>query len=105
MTTDPTLVGVLYFMVTSLFGVVVWGARQLIKGEVIPKQSVEHAAKEWKELLEASKKETAEWKSYYEAERALGATSREIRDSVLAVSKTIDKFLSSLPTDDVNVGG
>lgn len=105
--TDPTLVGVLYFLVTSLFGVVVWGFRAMVKGDLVPKQSVEHAAKEWKDLLEEKKKEAADWKKNYEDERAIGVTSRENRDILLAVSNTMDKVLSSLPTssNDVNVGG
>lgn len=107
---DPTLIGVLYFLVTTLMGLVIWGSRAIFKGELIPKKSVEYATENWKEQLEAKKAEAAEWKSNYEAERAIGVTSRENRDILLAVSKTMDRVLSSLPTsthksDDANVGG
>ncbi len=105
--TDPTLVGVLYFLMTTLFGLVVWGAKAIYKGDLVPKASVEHATKEWKDLLEQKKAETAEWKANYEAERSIAMSSRENRDILLAVSKTMDRVLRSLPTatDDVNVGG
>ena len=103
---DPTLVGVLYFLVTILIGVVTWGARAIIKGDLVPKKSVEYASENWKQLLKEKKDEAAEWKANYEAERAIGANSRENRDILLAVSKTMEKVLSSLPTSkDVNVGG
>lgn len=107
MTTDPTLVGALYFLVTTLLGLVAWGIRALIKGDLLPKTSVEYTTKEWKDQLEEKKQEAAEWKANYEAERAIGANSRENRDILLAVSKTMDKVLSSLPTsaNDANVGG
>jgi hypothetical protein len=104
---DPTVVGILYFLVTTLAGVVVWGAKALYKGDLVPKASVEFATKEWKEQLEEKKLEAAEWKSNYEAERAIGVTSRENRDILLAVSKTMDRVLSSLPTaaNNANAGG
>lgn len=105
--TDPTIVGVLFFLVTTLLGVVVWGAKAVYKGDLIPRTSVEYTSKEWKEQLEEKKREAAEWKANYEAERAIGINSRENRDILLAVSKTMDRVLGSLPhsTDDVNVGG
>lgn len=104
--TDPTVVGVLWFLVTTLIGLVAWGARAIVKGDLVPKQSVEYAAKEWKDLLEEKKAEAAGWKANYEAERAISVTSRENRDILLAVSKTMDRVLSSLPTaNDANVGG
>ena len=106
--TDPTVVGVLYFLVTTLMGLVAWGAKAIFKGELVPKKSVEYATENWKEQLEEKKKESAEWKSNYEAERAIGVNSRENRDILLAVSKTMDRVLSSLPTsanNDANVGG
>lgn len=101
------MVGVLYFLVTSLLALVIWGARQVFTGELVPKKSVELATTNWKEQLEESRAVGAEWKSYYEAERAIGVNSRENRDILLAVSKTMDKVLSSLPTtaDDTNAGG
>lgn len=104
---DPTIVGVLFFLVTTLVGLVAWGAKAIYEGELVPKTSVEYATKEWKEQLEAKKREAAEWKANYEAERAIGINSRENRDILLAVSKTMDRVLSSLPhsSDDVNVGG
>lgn len=106
---DPTLIGVLYFLTTSLLALVGWGARAIFKGDLIPKKSVEYATENWKEQLEAKKAEAAEWKANYEAERAIGVTSRENRDILLAVSKTMDRVLSSLPTssksNDANVGG
>jgi hypothetical protein len=104
---DPTIVGVLYFLTTTLLGLVAWGAKAIFKGDLVPKTSVEYATKNWKEQLEEKKLEAAEWKANYEAERAIGITSRENRDILLAVSKTMDRVLSSLPTsaNDANVGG
>jgi len=107
--TDPTLVGVLYFLVTTLLGLVIWGIRKLAKGDLVPKESIEYATKEWKDWAEQKRAEAAEWKANYEAERAIGVNSRENRDILLAVSKTMDRVLSSLPTSannkDTNVGG
>lgn len=106
--TDPTLVGVLYLLTTTLLGLVIWGAKAIFKGDLIPKKSVEYATENWKEQLEQKKAEAAEWKANYEAERAIGVNSRENRDILLAVSKTMDRVLSSLPTaanNDANVGG
>ena len=105
--TDPTVVGVLFFLVTTLVGLVAWGAKAVYKGDLVPKTSVEYATKEWKDQLEEKKREAVEWKANYEAERAIGINSRENRDILLAVSKTMNKVLSSLPhsADDVNVGG
>lgn len=105
--TDPTVVGVLYFFVTSLLGLVAWGAKAIIKGDLIPKTSVEYATKIWKDQLEGKTAEAQEWKANYEAERAIGVNNRENRDILLAVSKTMDRVLSSLPTasKDMNVGG
>ncbi|HEY6019320.1 MAG TPA: hypothetical protein VIY48_05275 [Candidatus Paceibacterota bacterium] len=105
--TDPTIVGVLYFLVTSLLALVAWGAKAIFTGELVPKKSVEYATQNWKEQLEEKKAEAAEWKSNYEAERSLGVHSRENRDILLAVSKTMERVLSSLPTaaKDANVGG
>ena len=103
---DPTLVGVLYFLVTTLIGLVAWGARAIVKGDLVPRKSVEYANETWKELLEEKKAEAAGWKANYEAERAIGANNRENRDILLAVSKTMDRVLSSLPTaNEANVGG
>jgi hypothetical protein len=96
--TDPTLVGVLYFLVTTLLGLVIWGAKAIMKGDLLPKKSVEYATENWKQQLEEKKSEAAEWKANYEAERAVGVTSRENREILLAVSKTMDRVLSSLPT-------
>lgn len=96
----------LYFLTTSLLALVIWGAKKIFTGELVPKQSVEFATKNWKEQLEEKKAEAAEWKSHYEAERALGINSRENREILLAVSKTMDRVLGSLPTaNDANVGG
>lgn len=105
---DPTVVWVLYFLVTALMGLVIWGAKAIFKGDLLPKKSVEYATNNWKEQLEQKKAEAAEWKANYEAERAIGVNSRENRDILLAVSKTMNKVLSSLPTsasDDESVGG
>lgn len=104
---DPTIVGVLYFLVTSLMGVVLWGARAIFKGDLVPRRSVEYATNNWKEQLEEKKAEAAEWKANYEAERAIGVNNRENRDILLAVSKTMDRVLSSLPAsvNEANVGG
>lgn len=104
---DPTIVGVLYFLVTTLMALVVWGAKKIFTGELVPKQSVEFATKNWKEQLEEKTAEAAEWKTHYESERAIGANNRENREILLAVSKTMDRVLSSLPTsaNDANVGG
>jgi hypothetical protein len=104
---DPTIVGILYFLVTTLMGLVVWGAKKIFTGELIPKTSVEYATKIWKEQLEGKTAEAVEWKTNYEAERAIGVNNRENRDILLAVSKTMDRVLSSLPTSspDANVGG
>lgn len=103
---DPTIVGVLFFLVTSLIGLVAWGGKALFKGELVPKASVEFVTNNWKEQLEGKKTEAAEWKSLYEAERAIGVTSRENRELLLSVTKTMDKVLGSLPTaNDLNVGG
>lgn len=79
----------------------------MVKGDLVPKKSVEYATENWKQQLEEKKAEAAEWKANYEAERAIGITSRENRDILLAVSKTMDRVLSSLPTsaNDANVGG
>lgn len=105
--TDPTVVGVLVFLVTTLVGLVGWGARQIVRGELVPRTSVEFVTKNWQEQLEQKSAEAAEWKANYEAERAIGVNSRENRDILLAVSKTMNMVLSSLPTsaNDVNVGG
>lgn len=105
---DPTLTKVLFFLVTTLLALVVWGAKKVFTGDMVPKKSVEYANETWKELLEQKKAEAAEWKANYEAERAIGVNSRENRDILLAVSKTMDRVLSSLPTsanNDANVGG
>lgn len=102
---DPTIVGVLYFLVTTLMGLVIWGAKKIFTGELVPKKSLEYATDNWKEQVQQYKSEVAEWKANYEAERAIGVTSRENRDILLAVSKTMDRVLSSLPTNDANVGG
>lgn len=103
---DPTLIGVLYFLVTTLIALVAWGARSIVRGDLIPKKSVEYAQENWKELAEQHKAEAAEWRSQWEAERAIGVNSRENRDILLAVSKTMDRVLSSLPTaNNTNVGG
>lgn len=104
---DPTIVGVLYFLVTTLLGVVIWGAKTIFKGDLMPKASVEMITKNWQDQLDQSKAEAKQWKANYEAERAIGVNSRENRDILLAVSKTMDKVLSSLPTakNDANVGG
>jgi Tfp pilus assembly protein PilO len=102
------MVGVLYFIVTSLLGVVIWGAKAIFTGDLVPRKSVEFIANGYKEQLESKKTEAAEWKSHYEAERALSVNSRENRDILLAVSKTMEKVLGSLPTTtvkDANVGG
>lgn len=105
--TDPTLVGVLYFLVTSLLVLVAWGLRRIIKGDLVPKKSIEYVMDNWKAQLEEKKAEAAEWKANYEAERAIGINNRENRDILLAVSKTMDRVLTSLPTAsrDSNVGG
>lgn len=103
---DPTLVGVLYFLVTTLVGVVIWGAKAIYKGDLVPRTSVEYLIKENKDQTERYKAEAAEWKANYDAERAIGMNSRENRDILLAVSKTMDKVLRSLPApDDVDAGG
>lgn len=104
---DPTVVGVLYFLVTTLIGVIAVGVRAILKGDLLTKKSIEYATDNWKQQLEAKNAEAAEWKAHYEAERALGVNSRENRDILLAVSKTMDKVLGSLPTaaNDANVGG
>jgi len=103
---DPTIVGLLVFLVTSLATLVGLGARAIIRGDLVPRQSVEFTTKNWKEQLQEEKDKSAEWKSLYEAERAFSANSRENRDILLAVSKTMDKVLGSLPTArDKNVGG
>lgn len=104
---DPTIVGILWFVATTLLGLVVWGAKAIIKGDLVPRKSVEYATDNWKEQLTQYKTESAQWKANYEAERAIGVNSRENRDILLAVSKTMDKVLSSLPTsnNDENVGG
>lgn len=90
-----------------LLGLVGWGIKAVIKGDLIPKKSVEYATENWKEQLEEKKREAAEWKANYEAERAIGVNSRENREILLAVSKTMDRVLSSLSAapKDVNVGG
>lgn len=105
--TDPTIVGVLFFLVTTLVGVVIWGAKAIYKGDILPKNSVELITNNWKEQLDQYKAEAAQWKANYEAERAIGVNSRENRDILLAVSNTMDKVLRSLPTSnhDANVGG
>ena len=106
--TDPTLVGVLYFLVTTLMALVGIGLRAILKGDLVPKKSIEYATENWKEQLQQSKAEATEWKGNYEAERAIGVTSRENRDILLAVSKTMDRVLTSLPTSanqNTNVGG
>ena len=79
----------------------------MVKGDLLPKTSVEFTTKQWKDQLEEKKQEAAEWKANYEAERAIGINSRENRDILLAVSKTMNKVLGSLPTsaDDANSGG
>ena len=93
-------------MVTTLIGLVAWGARAIFTGDLIPRKSVEYTNDIWKKQAEEKKAEAAEWKSHYEAERALGVNNRENRDILLAVSKTMDKVLRSLPTaDDTNAGG
>jgi hypothetical protein len=105
---DPTLVKVLYVLVVALLSLVIWGAKKIFTGDLVPKKSVEYANETWKELLDQKKAEAAEWKANYEAERAIGVNSRENRDILLAVSKTMDRVLSSLPTSantDANVGG
>lgn len=105
---QPTLVGVLYFLVAALTGVVIWGAKKVFTGDIVPKKSQEYANEIWKEQVQHYKAEAAEWKANYEAERAIGVNSRENRDILLAVSKTMDRVLSSLPTganNDANVGG
>jgi len=100
------MIGVLYFLVTTLLALVIWGAKKIFTGELVPRQSVARTTVNWKEQLEESRTVGAEWKSYYEAERAIGVNSRENRDILLAVSKTMDKVLRSLPTaDDTNAGG
>lgn len=104
--TDPTVVGVLFFLVTTLAGVVAWGAKAIVKGDLIPKKSVEYATENWKELVREKTTEAAGWKSHYETERAIGVNNRENRDILLAVSKTMDRVLSSLPTaEEKNAGG
>lgn len=104
--TDPLVVGVLYFLITTLIGLVAWGTKAIIKGDLLPKRSVEYANDIWKQQLEEKKAEAADWKRHYEAERELGVNSRENRDILLAVSKTMERVLSSLPTaNDANVGG
>lgn len=107
--TDPTIVGVLFFLVTTLLSAVIWGAKSIFKGDLVPRTSIEYTTKQWKDQLEEKKQEAAEWKANYEAERAIGINSRENRDILLAVSKTMDRVLSSLPTsssaNDANVGG
>lgn len=105
--TDPTLVGVLYFLVTSLLGVGIWVAKAIYKGDLLPRASVEYISKENKDQLDRKNAEVAEWKALYEAERAVNMDSRGNRDILLAVSKTMDKVLRSLPTssDDVGAGG
>lgn len=103
---DPTVIGILYFLVTSLLALVAWGIRAVIKGDLLPKKSVEYANETWKQQLEEKKAEAADWKKHYEAERELGVNSRENREILLAVSKTMERVLSSLPTaNDANVGG
>lgn len=103
---DPTLIGVLYFLVTTLIALVGWGARQIVKGNLVPKESVEYATSTWKQIAEEHKAESAEWRSLWESERAIGVNNRENRDILLAVSKTMDRVLSSLPTaNNTNVGG
>lgn len=104
---NPTLIGVLYFIMASLMGLVAFGVRAVLKGDLLTKKSIEYATDNWKEQLEQKKAEAAEWKAHYEAERALGVNSRENREILLAVAKTMDKVLGSLPTsaNDVNVGG
>lgn len=105
MATDPTIIGVLYFLVTSLLGLVAWGAKMVFTGDLVPKKSVEYVTDNWKEQLEEKKVEAAEWRSLYEAERAMTVNSKENRDILLAVSKTMNRVLSALPTgNDVNVG-
>jgi hypothetical protein len=104
--TDPTLVGVLYFLVISLVALVAWGAKAIFKGDLVPKKSVQYATENWQQLLEEKKAEAAEWKANYEAERAIALNNKENRDILLAVSKTMDRVLSSLPTaDNAKYGG
>lgn len=104
--TDPTLVGILYFLLSTSLGLLAWLAKAIFSGDLVPKKSIEFAAQNWKDQLEEKNNEAAEWRSLYEAERAIGVTSRENRDILLAVSKTMDKVLSALPTAaDATVGG
>jgi hypothetical protein len=103
---DPTLIGVLYFLVTTLIALAVWVTRAIIRGDLVPKKSVEYAQDIWKQIAEEHKAGEAEWKSQWEAERAIGVNNRENRDILLAVSKTMDRVLSSLPaSNNTNVGG
>lgn len=106
MSPDPTLIGVLYFLVTSQLALIIWGARAVFRGDLVPRKSVEYAQDTWKQIAEEHKAEAVEWKSQCEAERAIGVNNRENRDILLAVSKTMDRVLSSLPTvNNTNVGG
>lgn len=91
---------------TTLLGLVAWGAKAVFTGDLVPKKSIEYATENWKDQLEGKKAEAAEWKALYESERALGVTSREIRDIVLKTAQTMDKVLSALPTaHEANAGG
>lgn len=104
--TNPTVVGLLYFLTTTLLALVIWGAKAIFTGDLVPKKSVDFVTSQWISQLKEKKAEAAEWKSHYEAERALGINSRENREILLAVSKTMDRVLGSLPTaKDADIGG
>ena len=106
MLSDPTVLGVLYLLATSLMTLVGVGIRAIYKGDLVPRKSVEFATDNWKQQLEEKQAEAADWKKHYEAERELGVNSRENREILLAVSKTMERVLSSLPTaNDADVGG
>lgn len=103
---EPTLIGLLYFLTTTLLGIVIWVIRAIFSGELVPKKSVEYITENLKDQLAEKNKEVVEWKGHYEAERALGVNSRENREILLAVSSTMSMVLGSLPTaKEITSGG
>lgn len=88
---------VLASIITALVALITYGVRLILRGQLVPRVTVEKNIESWQKYAEELKTSAAEWKASYEKERETSRLALQQSMQLLEVTVTAEKVLKSLP--------
>lgn len=101
--TDQTVVNILIAVITALFGWVGFSITAVLRGWMIPKATHELQIKILTDQVASKTVESSEWRSAYEAERAVGQEVRMQNRMLLEQGQTSAHALEGIRSSLVQV--